>query len=74
MTTRHAVLATQLGELTAVVDRAHATGEGAVVVGLYFPGHWTLPEPDAFGEPVTASAARTASPEPTNSKPNCSNW
>ncbi|MGO4132123.1 methylated-DNA--[protein]-cysteine S-methyltransferase [Janibacter sp. RAF52] len=64
MATRHAVLATQLGELTAVVDRAHATGEGAVLVGLYFPGHWTLPEGadhgprvDPAAEPVLATLA-----------------
>lgn len=43
MTTRHAILATRLGDLTAVVDEAR-TGSGDRVIGLYFPGHWTLPD------------------------------
>ena len=51
MTTRHARLTTQLGELTAVVDEAH-DGRGPVLVGLYFPGHWTLPEGADHGPEV----------------------
>lgn len=49
MTTRHAVLTTRIGELTAVVDDGP---EGSVLVGLYFPGHWTLPDPTGFGPRV----------------------
>lgn len=44
-TTRHAVLTTSLGDLTAVVDDV---GLG----GLYFPGHWTRPDPEAWGPVV----------------------
>jgi len=51
MTTRHARLTTQLGELTAVVDEAR-DGRGPVLVGLYFPGHWTLPEGADHGPEV----------------------
>ncbi len=47
MTTRHALVPTALGDLTAVL--AEADGGGTVLVGLYFPGHWTLPDPDGFG-------------------------
>lgn len=46
---RHGRIDTELGELI-VVARDEA------LTGVYFPGHWTLPEPDAFGEPVNASA------------------
>ena len=62
MTTRHAILPTQIGPLTAVLD---GEGEDTALVGLYFPGHWTLPDPVTFGplteadEPVlTALAAQ----------------
>lgn len=44
---RHTVIATSIGELTVVVDSA--SGGGDVLVGLYFPGHWTLPDPTTFG-------------------------
>lgn len=60
MTTRHALLPTDIGELTAVLD---GTGRSTVLVGLYFPGHWTLPDPDTFGprtdsdEPVLTALA-----------------
>lgn len=43
MTTRHARISTSLGELTAVVDDAR-DGGGTALIGLYFPGHWTLPD------------------------------
>lgn len=46
--TRHAVLTTDLGDLTAVVDE---TG----LAGLYFPGHWTRPDQDAWGPRVEAA-------------------
>lgn len=49
MTTRHTTIATELGDLTAVVD---GWGSGAVLVGLYFPGHWTLPEGADLGPAV----------------------
>ncbi len=42
MTTRHALVETGLGALTVVMDGEH-------VVGIYFPGHWTLPDPETFG-------------------------
>lgn len=51
MTTRHATLATRLGDLTAVVDEARS-GSGARVIGLYFPGHWTLPDDADHGSRV----------------------
>lgn len=49
MTTRHSTIATELGDLTAVLDDAR---EGVVLVGLYFPGHWTLPEGADLGPEV----------------------
>ncbi len=61
MTTRHALLPTGVGELTAVLDEAE--GRGTALVGLYFPGHWTLPDPESFGprtdadEPVLVALA-----------------
>ncbi|WP_068255503.1 methylated-DNA--[protein]-cysteine S-methyltransferase [Janibacter corallicola] len=48
--TRHARIPTDIGELTAVLDEA--SGRGTVLVGLYFPGHWTLPDPRTFGPPT----------------------
>ena len=51
MTTRHAILPTQIGPLTAVLD---GEGEDTALVGLYFPGHWTLPDPGTFGPRTTA--------------------
>ncbi|MHA3704043.1 methylated-DNA--[protein]-cysteine S-methyltransferase [Jatrophihabitans sp. YIM 134969] len=48
--TRHAVLDTTLGPLTAVVDDVGLRG-------LYFPGHWTRPDPALWGEPVDADAS-----------------
>ncbi len=50
MTMRHATLPTGLGDLTAVVDTSAA---GTVLVGLYFPGHWTLPQGADHGPEVT---------------------
>lgn len=50
MSTRHALVRTGLGDLTAVVDEAK---DGrSVLVGLYFPGHWTLPEEGLLGPPT----------------------
>src|SRR5699024_4698395 len=46
MSIRHAQLPTGIGDLTAVLD---GDGEDSVLVGLYFPGHWTLPDPTGFG-------------------------
>ena len=51
MSTRHALVPTGIGELTAVLDE---TVGGSILVGLYFPGHWTLPDPVGFGERVGA--------------------
>jgi methylated-DNA-[protein]-cysteine S-methyltransferase len=53
MTTRHAVLTTPLGELTAVVEDGP---DGRALVGLYFPGHWTLPDPAGFGPRVPSGS------------------
>jgi len=49
MTIRHAILPTATGELTAVLDGARGD---SVLLALYFPGHWTLPEPAGFGERI----------------------
>lgn len=46
-TVRHTTLATDLGDLTLVVDDVG-------VRGLYFPGHWTRPDPAGFGPAVAA--------------------
>lgn len=51
-TTRRAVLATRLGDLTLVLEEDRP-GD-AVVTGLYFPGHWTRPDRATKGEPVAA--------------------
>ena len=58
MSTRHAVVETPgLGELTLVAS-------DSTLVGVYFPGHWHLPDPAAFGvtvdhasDPVLSRAA-----------------
>ncbi|HET9381550.1 MAG TPA: methylated-DNA--[protein]-cysteine S-methyltransferase, partial [Streptomyces sp.] len=42
MGVRHARVGTALGEVTLVAD-------GEVVTGLYFPGHWHMPDQSAFG-------------------------
>ena len=56
--TRHAVVETELGELTLVAT-------GPALAGVYFPGHWTMPDRAGFGlevaetaDAVTAEAAR----------------
>ena len=67
MTTRHDVVATSIGDLTVVVDTAtdDTVGgdptSGDVLVGIYFPGHWTLPDVATFGarEPGDALVAET---------------
>jgi methylated-DNA-[protein]-cysteine S-methyltransferase len=43
MTTTHTTIDTPLGELILVVE------DGALS-GVYFPGHWTRPDPRTFGE------------------------
>ena len=45
MTTTHATMETPVGELTLV-------GEGDVLTGVYFPGHWTRPDRGRFGPRV----------------------
>jgi methylated-DNA-[protein]-cysteine S-methyltransferase len=46
MSTRHAVVHThELGELTLVAA-------GDALAGIYFLGHWTLPDPASFGPRV----------------------
>ncbi len=59
MDTRHALIATdELGDLTLVAS-------GSALSGVYFRGHWTMPDETAFGEevesasdPVLSQAAR----------------
>jgi len=57
MNTRHAIIDTSLGELTAVAS-------GDAIVGLYFPHHWYLPPEESLGartdiedDPLLAAAA-----------------
>jgi methylated-DNA-[protein]-cysteine S-methyltransferase len=45
MTTTHITIDTTLGELTLVA-------ENGTLCGVYFPGHWTRPDPATFGERV----------------------
>jgi methylated-DNA-[protein]-cysteine S-methyltransferase len=45
---RHALIETELGEVTLVAS-------GDALVGLYFPGHWYSPGARAFGERVEAN-------------------
>jgi methylated-DNA-[protein]-cysteine S-methyltransferase len=42
MTRTHKTIESPIGELTLVA-------EGGVLAGLYFPGHWYMPDPEAFG-------------------------
>lgn len=42
---RHGLIETAVGNLTLVAD-------GTDLTGLYFPGHWHLPEASAFGDRV----------------------
>jgi len=48
VTRRHATVPTTIGELLVVAD-------GAALTGLYFPGHWHPPAPDAIGGAVDGS-------------------
>lgn len=45
--TRHAVIDTDIGTLTIVHDDAG-------LAGIYFPGHWTKPDPVIFGRRTSA--------------------
>ena len=45
MTARHAKMATALGELTIVADED-------AITGVFFPGHWHLPDAGEFGREV----------------------
>jgi methylated-DNA-[protein]-cysteine S-methyltransferase len=42
MTATHTTIDSPFGELTL-------TARNGVLSGLYFPGHWYMPDPDAFG-------------------------
>jgi methylated-DNA-[protein]-cysteine S-methyltransferase len=44
MTTTHTTIETEIGELTLVA-------QDGVLSGVYFPGHWTRPDPATFGAP-----------------------
>ena len=46
MITRHALVDTQLGEVTLVAS-------GGAITGLYFPHHWSKPAEDTFGQRVS---------------------
>lgn len=55
MNARHAVIEIEpLGALTLVAS-------GTALVGVYFPGHWTLPDPTTFGSEVDAEGDRVLS-------------
>jgi methylated-DNA-[protein]-cysteine S-methyltransferase len=43
MTRTHRTIETPIGELTLV-------GEAGALTGVYYPGHWTRPDPASFGE------------------------
>jgi methylated-DNA-[protein]-cysteine S-methyltransferase len=43
MSTTHTTIDSPIGELILVAD-------GATLRGVYFPGHWTRPDPATFGE------------------------
>ena len=45
---RHAIVDTELGELTVV-------GRDDAIVGVYFPGHWTMPPAESLGVRVDAA-------------------
>ena len=47
--TRHAEVETVLGNLTLIAD-------GDALTAVYFPGHWTLPQRESFGERVDGDA------------------
>jgi methylated-DNA-[protein]-cysteine S-methyltransferase len=49
--TRHAVIGSPIGPLTIVRD-----DEG--ITGVYYPGHWTRPDPASFGPRVDAADDR----------------
>ena len=49
--TRHAMIGSPIGPLTIVRD-----DEG--ITGLYYPGHWTRPDPAGFGPRVDAADDR----------------
>src|SRR5580765_6702869 len=44
-TSRHTTITTRIGDLTLVAD-------GGAITGIYFPGHWTLPDATGFGTHV----------------------
>jgi methylated-DNA-[protein]-cysteine S-methyltransferase len=43
MTTTHTIIETPIGELTLVA-------EDGTLSGVYYPGHWTRPDPASFGQ------------------------
>jgi methylated-DNA-[protein]-cysteine S-methyltransferase len=48
MNNRHAIVSTELGDLTLVAaDEA--------LIGVYFPHHWVKPDPTTLGHPVDAT-------------------
>jgi methylated-DNA-[protein]-cysteine S-methyltransferase len=51
MSTRHTIVETPIGPLTVVRDEDGITG-------VYFPHHWTRPDPATFGARVEAGADR----------------
>jgi methylated-DNA-[protein]-cysteine S-methyltransferase len=53
MTAHHRIIDSPIGPLTLV-------GEGDVLTGLYFPGHWTRPDASAWGPADDASLTTAA--------------
>jgi methylated-DNA-[protein]-cysteine S-methyltransferase len=49
MNNRHAIVSTQLGDLTLVAS-------GDALIGIYFPHHWVKPERATLGDQVEAAA------------------
>ena len=50
MTTTHTIYESPLGPLTLVA-------QDGTLCGVYFPGHWTLPDPATFGEQTDGDEA-----------------
>ena len=60
MSTRHALVPTEIGELLLVAESTESSdgreGAGDALIGLYFPGHTYPPSEDAIGERVEEAA------------------
>ena len=56
MDASHRIIDSPIGPLTLV-------GEGDALTGVYFPDHWTRPDPGAWGSPAAPGAAVFADAE-----------